>query len=486
MSAHDVDENLPDDAVTAVGSEPSQAMAHGHGWSHEDARVAASTVPVAKKGTKGGWPQPDLSLLDDRRAERPAFPDDVLPPFWQAWARHVACGASAPIDYVALSLLTATSSLLGGIRHIAPLPSWREPFVLWTAMAGSPSSGRTPAMEAVLRLVRTLQDELAVISAVRRPLVVDDVTLAAMAGDTVPDTPHGVLLARDGRSFALSQPARATEDGRERAFWLAVWSASERSLSHNEEAVAGAAAPAISILCTLPSNDAAAAFADDGDGMGSRFLFVSPGRGFFEDLPDTAMAVDGAAVAALARIRDLSATSHDVPLAPDARALFNHFRQRHHADAGRLNGRSADWWGKGTGTVLRLAGVLTYLDWAARMADAAEPAAVPEWAINAAAHLWGDYLWLHARAVLRSGAHDTARASRVLRWLRTHRVEIVSRTTLRRNALGRTCDAAETESIAQTLVSCGWLAPIQTVTERPGRPPVLWAVNPALHTTRDE
>ena len=484
MSAHDVDENLLDHAMTAVGLPPGRTIAPDQDGSGENAHVAASTVPAAPTETKGRWPQPDLSLLDERCAERPAFPDDVLPSFWQAWARHVACGTGAPVDYVALSLLTATSSLLGGIRHIAPLPSWREPFVLWTAMAGPPSSGRTPAMEAVLRLVRTLQDELAMLAR-RRQLVADDITLAAMAGDTVPDTPHGVLLARDGRSFALSEPARATEDGRERAFWLSVWSAPERALSHNEEAVAGAAAPAISILCTLQSDDAAAAFADDGDGMGSRFLFVSPRRGFFYDLPDTAMAVDSAAVDALARIRDLSATSRDVPLASDARALFNHFRQRHHADAGRLNGRSADWWGKGTGTVLRLAGVLTYLDWAARTADAAEPAAVPKWAINAAAHLWGDYLWPHARAVLRSGAHDTARATRVLRWLRTHRVDVVSRTTLRRNALGRTCDAAETESIAQTLVSCGWLTPIQTMNERSGRPPVLWAVNPALHATRD-
>ena len=84
-----------------------------------------------------------------------------------------------------------------------------------------------------------------------------------------------------------------------------------------------------------------------------------------------------------------------------------------------LMGRPADWWGKGTGTVLRLAGVLAFLDWAAQAQDTPEPTHVSARATRGAIDLWRDYLWPHAQAVLRiAGSERQHRARKVLQWIK--------------------------------------------------------------------
>ena len=66
---------------------------------------------------------------------------------------------------------------------------------------------------------------------------------------------------------------------------------------------------------------------------------------------------------------------------------------------------------------MNLAGVLTFLDWTARVDGTPEPAQVPPWAIEAAAALWCGYLRPHAQAVLGANGHGAALddARRVLR-----------------------------------------------------------------------
>jgi hypothetical protein len=190
---------------------------------------------------------------------------------------------------------------------------------------------------------------------------------------------------------------------------------------------------------------------------------------------------------ALARLRDMPEEPRDLPLAADALSSFDDFRHAHQTETDSLDGWAADWWDKGTGIVLRLAGVLTFLDWAARPKDTAEPARVPAWAIQAAVGLWRDYLWPHARAVFRvAGGSEQERHSRkMLQWLGRQRKLEVSREDLRCRALGRTCDAAETQHIAESLVTAGWLRPVETVHHGPGRPPIRWAVNPSLRAVND-
>ena len=62
------------------------------------------------------WRSPDLTCLGTGRRPAPEFPTDMLGPFWGNWTIERAANASAPIDYVAVSLLAVASALLANVR----------------------------------------------------------------------------------------------------------------------------------------------------------------------------------------------------------------------------------------------------------------------------------------------------------------------------------------------------------------------------------
>ena len=505
MSAHDI-----------------SAMTH-----YVSPQAKTASAPMSEPGE--AWPEPDLSLLDHRRGDVPGFPVDVLPRFWRDWVCSSAMGAGASVGHVALSLMTAAASLLGSTRYVAPARSWSEPCILWTALVGARSSGKSPALETSLRLLQVLDADLAAANAearrlrleqdraatqrwaeqVRqaehvggpapalpgrprfepRQLVLDDADIESLSR-VLTGAPGGVLLARDGRGPWLDEMICDTRDGSNRSFWPAAWAA--RACSVHRKAVpnvriasvARLDGTAVSILGTLRPDAMAAPLAGEDDDIVARFLFVWPQRPAFHTLSQMTPPPDDAACAALARLRDLPKARRDLGLSSEALASFDAFRRPHHARGNELDGREADWWGKGSGTVLRLAGVLAFLDWAATPPDTAEPARVPGWAIRAAVCLWQDYLWPHARAVFRITGSSVGdrRAQKALRWMHRAQVADITRTVLRRKALGLACDAAETQRVADTLVAAGWLRPLEASGQGRGRPAVRWAVNPALAT----
>jgi hypothetical protein len=122
--------------------------------------VAIGADAAAPPPPGSAWQTPDVSLLEPLHAEVPLFPLKTLPPFWGDWCGHVADGAGVAADYVAMTLLTAAAGLIGGKRRVSPAPAWTEPCVLWTALVGPPSSGKTRAMEAALAPAYALHDEL--------------------------------------------------------------------------------------------------------------------------------------------------------------------------------------------------------------------------------------------------------------------------------------------------------------------------------------
>src|SRR6266446_511772 len=118
--------------------------------------------------TSIAWPETDPSLLEEGRPALTDFPLQSLPPWWRAWVSETAHGTAAPVDYGAGVLARITES-------------WSEPLILWQALVGGPSSGKTPALEAL-----------------RRPLAaVEKTTAAEKRGPTVVDrdTPLPQLLA---------------------------------------------------------------------------------------------------------------------------------------------------------------------------------------------------------------------------------------------------------------------------------------------------
>ncbi len=456
-----------------------------------------SDIFAIKPPRSDGETRFDFSLYYEKIGAPPAFPLDVLPRLWGPWCEGTAQGASTPADYVALALLGSTASLVGATRRVTPAPGWSEPCILWTALVGPPSSGKTPAIDAVLRLVRALKppsgrdavpaptppatSDGPVPAAPPHPVVVSGSSVEAVAG-VLQSAPRGVLLARDEHGDWLPHMVRGTRDGRAHAFWLSAWAGRACSVGQRGRAIA-LADPAVSILGTAQPEALEQALARDHDGMLARFLFVRPTRAGPHALPATDVAVSPEAVAALRRLRDMPAARRDLSLSVEALAAFEAFRREHHDALEDLAGRGADWWGKGPGTVLRLAGVLTFLDWAAQPAGTAEPAQVPAWALRNAARLWRDCLWPHAQATLRiagAGGERERHVRKVVRWLRLHGPHIVSRETLRRDALGQALDAAATDRVIDALVEGGFLEPAAPAPGTRGRRPLRWRVFPGL------
>ena len=108
-------------------------------------------------GAPAGWPAPDLSLLDDGRPVVPAFPLDTVPQPWREWVSDTAGGAGAPVDYVAQAVLGAVAGLCGAGAKACVTPPWSEPLVLWQALVGAPSAGKTPALDAIGRPLGTVE-----------------------------------------------------------------------------------------------------------------------------------------------------------------------------------------------------------------------------------------------------------------------------------------------------------------------------------------
>jgi hypothetical protein len=111
----------------------------------------------------------------------------------------------------------------------------------------------------------------------------------------------------------------------------------------------------------------------------------------------------------------------------DARKVFAAFAEFAHRERKSLEGRNREYWCKGTAHVLRLAGVLCFLEWA--WSGGPEPQTIDARHVESAVLLWREYFWPHGRAGLRlvgiSDKHIHARA--VLRWLNANRNELVSR-----------------------------------------------------------
>jgi Protein of unknown function (DUF3987) len=105
------------------------------------------------------WGEPDMFYLGSGRSKPVPFPTDVLGPFWGEWCQAHAAARHVPVDYVAAALLASTSAPIGNARWPCATPEWKEPPVLWAAIVGSPSAGKSPALDPVLAMARQIERE---------------------------------------------------------------------------------------------------------------------------------------------------------------------------------------------------------------------------------------------------------------------------------------------------------------------------------------
>ena len=100
------------------------------------------------------WPALDRSLLGEARPAPATFPLHLLPGRWRGWV-EAASRSFGSADYLANCLFAGVAGVCGAGTRIAVAPHWREPLLLWQALVGGPSSGKSASFARVARWFRT-------------------------------------------------------------------------------------------------------------------------------------------------------------------------------------------------------------------------------------------------------------------------------------------------------------------------------------------
>ena len=308
--------------------------------------------------------------------------------------------------------------------------------------------------------------------------------------------PRGMMLIRDELSGFFANMGRY--GGSDRPFWLEAWNGNRYVVERVSKRSVDIPHLLIGVIGGFQPDKLARAFQGDEDGMYGRFLFAWPSTPEYRPLTNEVNEVEPelyGALKALSRLPSEDATGvftpQSVPLSDGALAKFEEFRQFVDETKRGLDGRERQWLVKGETHVLRLAGTLAYMAWAISLATpsssgvegiagALEPDTIDEQSMVGAIRLWREYFWPHARAALRqiglSGRHTNSR--RVLWWIKANAKTEVSREEIRREALGQSLDAEQTQQLLDSLVKSGWLR--EATTSTGGRPRRRWEVNPKL------
>jgi uncharacterized protein DUF3987 len=416
----------------------------------------------------------------------PAFPLKVFPHPWREWVKDAAQWAGSSEDYVAQALLAAVAGLCGQGVSARITEAWSEPVILWQALVGGPSCGKTPALEWLRRPLGTVERVLAREGGA--PVVVSDAALPALE-KAVAQRRQGVLLWRDEPTAWLAGLGRKTRrDESKRGPFLDTWGAIGLPWGRDKTAV--------SIVGSLDPERLDAALEGTGDGLAARFLYVWPGPAPYRSLRSVKPVREDEAVNALQRIARAVGTPEKplvLALEDQAVTVFDGCLESLHGETLRAEGLLAGWLGKGRGTVARLAAVLALLDWTAnRPGNAPPPGVITAQHLHAAWDLWERYYRPHAQAVFdRAGPADRARqgqhqarqhARRVIGWIRARGAAEISREEVRREALSQRVNAAGADEVILALEQAGVLREVEDEEEYPGpgRPARRWQVNPAL------
>ena len=432
--------------------------------------------PLAAK-SPDAWPKTDPSLLEEGRPALPAFPLQSLPPFWRGWVSETALGAGAPVDYIVQALLASVAGVCGAGVLAQVTETWQEPMILWQALVGGPSSGKTPALEALRRPLAAVEKTAG--REKRGPVVIDHDMPFARLLSAANRLPAGALLWRDEPAAWLAAlGCNGRGEARALSPLLDTWSplrtaagpgspatkhhrlprsgaprrdaARQRRRPRRPLPLCLAAARAVPLLpraAVLPR-----------ERRGERPAAHRPFR------RRSRAAAGGEA----ARIGAEGLRHPSLPAACRPAAL----RRRRGGVAGQgprhggAAGVGAHAAGPGGGRLVRPRRRRRFI-----IGDR----------LFAACRLW-EYFRAHARAVLgRAFPSDGEQPMRqVLAWIRARGAAQVSREDVRRDALGQAPNARQALQVIQSLERAGFLRKADYKPDGAGRPPLRWDVNPSL------
>ena len=505
-------------------------------WRGEvDGEQRRTIKPVPVVSEDDPWDNPNLDLAGIERKAAPNFPVALLGPFWSQWCGFRAKGASAPIDFVAISLLSCTGGAIANVRWPKAGSAWTEPPVIWTVAIGAPSSGKSPAVRVPLDLLQCAESRLAIgldqevrvneakriaaaehraiwesqvkeaikqgrdcpsmppeaeePSPVLRPRIrLGDTTIEAAAA-VAADQPRGLVLFRDEVTGWIESYDRY-KGGGDRSFWIEAFgggafpidrknSSKPIVISHLSIAATGGMQPD-----KLP-----VIYKGADDGLASRFLFAWPDeQPEFEIVrgePDD----DRLAKNSFARLTELVMQPGDdgpeprkIPLMPEAIDALEEYARAMIVLAGGATGLYASSIGKARGQALRLSCILEHLWWCAEP-DAPEPDRISVKAITAAIALMDGYFLPMAERVYGDASTSAAeRGAAILAlYFKRNRPREFNASSTRRKIGGPIKASSAMQAACDILVEEGLIRPAFTrMGDTPGRHAKNYEVNPLL------
>lgn len=481
------------------------------------------------------WPAPAPRYLRDELPPAPALPlEEVFGSRWAAWLTSAAEAKSAPPDYVLAALLAAAGAAIGNTRWATPWQGWAEPPILWTMAIGSPSSNKSPGLDAILTPLKYIerhqrQDADAELCAWRekaelakivdgawkedakralkdgaeppaRPdaanpgsepflprLTIADSTVERLAV-IVSKQPRGTLMARDELAGWLMGMTRYAGGGSDRPFWLEAYGGRGYTVERMGREPVHIDRLSIGVLGGIqPDRLRTLLMKSDDDGLLARFLPFWPNPAPIRrpnGIPD-----DGFLERALSRMHALGMALDDmeeprpllVPFSEDARSLLDGFRHAIREWESDAEGLLLSFIGKMPGLAVRLSLQIAYLDWA--IGGGMEPQEITLAHFGRAAHFLEAYgLPMARRAYADAALSKSERAARhLVDVIREHQWErFSSRDVLRLDRAGLTC-AADLNPALTALEEADILLPLRPSSNPGGgRPARLFAVNPAI------
>ncbi|WP_193227573.1 DUF3987 domain-containing protein [Aureimonas psammosilenae] len=426
-----------------------------------------------------------------------------------------AAAASAPVDYVATSLLASIGAMLANVRWPVAGSNWSEPPVLWCAVVGSPSSSKSPAMDAAFDLVRHAEDRMAagfedtqrqhettkqIARAKReaweadvkidlkngqfpssmpedailpeepvRPRVrVADVTIEKLAA-LAAGLPRGMMIVRDELAGWFGAFDKYGGGGSDRAFAIEMYGGRsyvvDRMKSPDPIRIRHLS---VGVLGGVQPDKLPGIIAGPDDGLASRLLWSWP-----DVLPEFTLsrehANDDDAKAAFTRLSDLAMGSDEfgmpepirLRLTTEAEDVLEEFAREMSREANEATGIFSGAMGKSRGHALRLSTVIEHLWWCGQV-GMREPGAISDKAVEAAAALLDDYYVPMAARVFGDAAipADERAAMTLARYLKKHGLAKFNARDLRRDIGGALRDALAMDGACNALCDAGLIRDI--------------------------
>ncbi|HEV3193380.1 MAG TPA: YfjI family protein [Polyangiaceae bacterium] len=452
--------------------------------------LEAPALPVSRHSngvatTAVTWPEPEpFDTLD-----LPTFPADALSPWLRDWSRAAAEFAQVPIDLPAAIALGAASLAVSRRFDVQVRPGWQEPCNLWIVVAVPPGERKSPifvhatrpaydfaageASRLAPRIVdrerdrrvllgqiaaaetaaiknkpyaggdamqasRELQARLDELPEIHAPtLLTDDVTPEALAVVLAANGERIGLFSAEGGPFEV-MAGRYSERGTNFEIFLKAHAGDHHQVDRIRRDPIFLDRPLLTMaVTTQPSVIGGLAKKDGfrGRGLLARFLYALPQTALGHRAVDTAAVPEEIAedyaralrgIFALATVGALEMSSE----ADCARAAFQQELEPRLGPDGDLHS-VADWAGKLTGTICRIAGVLHVADHALDLV--ALPTEIAGATFERAAVV-GRYALAHALAAFRAmgGDEQTELAKRVWAWICRRNIQTFTEREARR------------------------------------------------------